>query len=263
MCRLDAPYEARDGSVMAIASIVLGMGAFLCMIVGFFTTGVPVVGALFSFGGPVLALAGIVTGGVAMSRSKQESGDSSGAAIAGLVVSIVGFFLSLIVALTCGLCNACLTSTTMDANQRVQNGGGSAGGLFGQAVGQALEAVGERINLSVSLNAIQTECATDPSGASSSRHFHPAVFASVQGSLCAQMGPMASQAFSRDCGQHSLCSTRMPMDGTPEAAQAQAAGITDLSRCAVYTTAGSARLGVCTQNDQALLVSVTNLNDVI
>ncbi|MFK8000918.1 MAG: DUF4190 domain-containing protein [Polyangiales bacterium] len=248
---------------MAIASIVLGMGAFLCMIVGFFTTGVPVVGALFSFGGPVLALAGIVTGGVAMSRSKQETGDSSGAAIAGLVVSIVGFVLSLIVALTCGLCNACLTSSTMDANQRVQNGGGSAaGGLFGQAVGQAFEEVGQRLTLSMHLNAIQSECAADPSGASSSRHFHPTAFAGIQGSLCAQMGPLASQAFSRDCSQHTPCSTRVDMLGTPEAAQAQAAGITDLSTCSVYTTTGSARLGMCSHNGEMLLVSVTNLNDV-
>lgn len=262
MWRLDAIGGVNEGSVMAIASIVLGMGAFLCMIVGFFTTGVPVVGALFSFGGPVLALAGIVTGGVAMSRSKQETGDSSGAAIAGLVVSIVGFVLSLIVALTCGLCNACLTSSTMDANQRVQNGGSSAGGLFGQAMGQAFEEAGQRMSLSVRLNTIQSECAADPSGASSSRHFHPTVFPAIQGSLCAQMGPLAAQAFSRDCSQQVPCSTRIAMIGTPEAAQAQAAGISDLSTCSVYTTTGSARLGLCSQNGETLLVSVTNLSDV-
>lgn len=247
---------------MAIASIVLGMGAFLCMIVGFFTTGVPVVGALFSFGGPVLALAGIVTGGVAMSRSKQETGDTSGAAIAGLVVSIVGFFLSLIVALTCGLCNACLTSSTMNGNGQNSGSGNNAGGLFGQAMGQALEEAGERMSLSVRMNSIYSECQTDPSGSSSSRHFHPATFASIQGSLCAQMGPQVAQAFSQDCAQHTPCSTRIPMEGTPEAAQAQGAGITDLSSCSVFTTNGSARLGQCSQNGQMLLVSVTNLNDV-
>ena len=52
------------------------------------------------------------------------------------------------------------------------------------------------------------------------------------------------------------------MDGTPEAAQAQAFGIADLSQCAVYTTAASARLGLCKQGDEVLLVSVTNLSDV-
>ena len=261
MC-LDAIDGVGDGSAMAIASIVLGMGAFLCMIVGFFTTGVPVVGALFSFGGPVLALAGIVTGGVAMSRSKQETGDTSGAAIAGLVVSIVGFFLSLIVALTCGLCNACLTSASVDANQRGQNGGNSAGGLFGQAMGQAFEEVGERMSIGVRLNGIQSECAMDPSGASSSRHFYPGTFPAIQSSLCAQMSPIAGEAFSRDCNGQAPCSTRIAMAGTPEAAQAQAAGITDLSACSVYTTAGSARLGLCAQNGETLFVSVTNLSDV-
>ncbi|MFT5356335.1 MAG: hypothetical protein ACI9KE_003558 [Polyangiales bacterium] len=262
MCRLDAIDGVNEGSSMAIGSIVLGMGAFLCMIVGIIAAPVPVVGALFSFGGPVLALAGIVTGGVAMSRSKQETGDSSGAAIAGLVVSIVAFFLSLIVALTCGLCNACLTSSTMDANQQGQNGGNAAGSLFGQAMGEALEQAGERVGLSVRLSSIQSECRSDPSGATSARHFHPATFSAIQGSLCAQMGPLAAQAFSRDCSQQTPCSTRIPMAGTPEGAQAQSVGITDLTTCSVYTTAGSARLGMCSQNGEAFLVSVTNLNDV-
>jgi len=104
---------------MGIASILMGILAFLCMLGGFFLTMVPGVGAALSFAAPIFALIGIVTGGVSMSRAKQD-GDTSGVGVAGLVVSVIAFVLSLAVALTCGLCNACFTSGVINA----QNQGG-------------------------------------------------------------------------------------------------------------------------------------------
>lgn len=112
---------------MAIASLCLGGVAFLFMIFGMIFSMVPVAGAVLSMGAPVLALFGVVTGGLAISRAKS-SGDSSGMATAGLAVSIVAFLLSLVFALTCGLCNACVSTAMMDpANNN--------GGVFGQQFG--------------------------------------------------------------------------------------------------------------------------------
>jgi len=98
---------------MAWGSVAVGALSFIMMVAGFFLSWVPVLGSLLSFGAPVVSLAGIVMGGVAMSRAKQ-SGEESGAAIGGLIVSIIAFFPALLVALTCGMCNACLTAGTMD-----------------------------------------------------------------------------------------------------------------------------------------------------
>ena len=112
---------------MAIASLCLGGAAFFFMIAGMLFSMVPVVGAVLSIGAPVLALFGVVTGGVAISRANQM-GESSGAATAGLAVSIVAFLVSLLFALTCGLCNACMSTAMMDPNN-------NNGGVFGQTFG--------------------------------------------------------------------------------------------------------------------------------
>lgn len=101
---------------MNLGSLILGIVSLICMVAGIVFSFVPYVGAIVSFLGPVLGLAGIITGGVAMSRAKNESGETDGLAIAGLVISAVGFILSLLVALTCGMCNACASSS-------MQNGG--------------------------------------------------------------------------------------------------------------------------------------------
>jgi len=98
------------------------------MLLGMIFSMVPVVGAVLSMGAPVLALFGVVTGGLAISRAKN-SGDSSGLATAGLAVSIVAFLISLLFALTCGLCNACVSTAMMDPNNN------NGGGVFGQQLG--------------------------------------------------------------------------------------------------------------------------------
>jgi hypothetical protein len=100
---------------MAIASILLGVGSLLMMFGGIFLVWMPGVGSMFAFGGPILALVGIVLGGLAMSRAKQE-GNPSGAALAGVILNVVGFLFGLIVAMTCGLCNAACTSAMINAH---------------------------------------------------------------------------------------------------------------------------------------------------
>jgi len=72
---------------------------------GIATTGLPVVGALLSFGAPILALVGLILGGVEVSRRGRE-GQSKALATTGLILSAVAFLPALTVALTCGLCNA-------------------------------------------------------------------------------------------------------------------------------------------------------------
>lgn len=94
---------------MGIGSIVLGVLSVICMIGGFLATLVPFVGVMLSFLSPVLALAGIVLGGIALSRSKSGGEESEGVAIGGLVTNVVILIPSFLVAVTCGLCNTCVT----------------------------------------------------------------------------------------------------------------------------------------------------------
>ncbi len=105
---------------MPVASILLGIVALLFMMGGFLMTGVPVAGAVLSFGAPLSALVGIVLAGIAMSRAKRD-GQESGAAVAGLVVNIIAFILGLAVALTCGLCNVCFSASAMGAGASAAN----------------------------------------------------------------------------------------------------------------------------------------------
>ncbi|MCG8555227.1 MAG: hypothetical protein MJD61_08050 [Proteobacteria bacterium] len=92
-----------------VASLLLAFASAGFMVAGLLTTVVPVVGSLFAFGSPALALAGIVLGGVAMSRAAAQ-GMSSNAGLAGLVLSVVAFVPASLVALTCGVCNVCVST---------------------------------------------------------------------------------------------------------------------------------------------------------
>ncbi len=93
---------------MGIASIVLGVLSLLFTVAGFFVSWIPVVGsyvgALLSFGAPVLALIGVILGGVSLSRAKADNLET-GVPTAGLIVSGISFFPALLVALTCGICD--------------------------------------------------------------------------------------------------------------------------------------------------------------
>jgi hypothetical protein len=98
-----------------LGSIALSVLAFVSMGLGVLLTPVPGWGALFAFGAPALALAGIVLGGRALSESKRRGG-SEGTPLAGVVLSALCFFPALLTALTCGTCNALCASGAMQGN---------------------------------------------------------------------------------------------------------------------------------------------------
>jgi hypothetical protein len=79
------------------------------MALGFFFSWVPVLGFVFAFGAPVVALAAVVFGGVALSQARKEEQESA-AGLAGVILGVVTFVPALVVAMTCGACNACMTA---------------------------------------------------------------------------------------------------------------------------------------------------------
>jgi hypothetical protein len=99
---------------MGIGAIVLGVFALVCALAGAVLFWVPFLGTMISFLAPVLALAGIILGGVALSRAKAGGGESEGLALGGLITSIVALIPSMVVALTCGACNICATGMYLD-----------------------------------------------------------------------------------------------------------------------------------------------------
>jgi hypothetical protein len=90
---------------MAAGSIALSVLSFACMVAGVLTTPIPGVGAAFSFGAVALAVGGVVMGGKAMSRAKQQ-GAGAGVAQAGVILSALALAPALMTAMTCGVCNA-------------------------------------------------------------------------------------------------------------------------------------------------------------
>ena len=98
---------------MGVGSIIVGIAAFLFMFGGFLTSVIPFLGTLLSFGAPLLAIAGIILGGLALSRAKRD-GEPTGAPTAGLILNIIALIPALVIALTCGLCNACITAGAMN-----------------------------------------------------------------------------------------------------------------------------------------------------
>ncbi len=256
---------------MAAGALILGVLSLILMIGGFFTTTIPILGSILSFGSPICALAGMIMSGVAMSRAKQEGGDSA-LAIVGLVINILGFIGGLLVAITCGLCNACVSAGAMNAGSGAQGfgrgvsqngnpfanngagGAGSAGGPLGGLAGLGAEM--SRVSLGFSLAGIQASCIGDPTGASSAGSFHPNVAATLTPQAC-QITDQAAEAFGRSCNnnQHP-CSTAQPLAGTPEAAQATALGL-DLNRCYLYTS-GQAKIVGCTTDTGFKIVGLQN-----
>lgn len=94
---------------MPVASVLLSFVAFASMGLGLLLTPVPVWGAVFSFGAPTLALIGIVLGGLAMSAA-NKAGRPSGFALAGVIMNVLAFMPAVLVALTCGVCNAVVST---------------------------------------------------------------------------------------------------------------------------------------------------------
>jgi hypothetical protein len=98
---------------MGIASILLFVFAVLFMGIGLITAWLPVIGFLFAFGSPALALLGVILGGAAMSKAKRM-GLESGSGLVGVILNTLVIIPSLLVAFTCGVCNACVSSAVLD-----------------------------------------------------------------------------------------------------------------------------------------------------
>jgi len=97
---------------VGIVSIILGALALLFVFGGLFTSFIPFVGTVMAFGAPVLAIAGLVLGGLGMSRAKRQ-GAPAGLPLSGVIVSGIALLPALVVALTCGLCNACFSAASL------------------------------------------------------------------------------------------------------------------------------------------------------
>lgn len=98
---------------MGLASLLLGCVAIVAMIAAVIFTPVPNAGTAFACGALLFSLLGVVMGGVGVSRSRYE-GSTSATAIIGLVLSILAFLMSFLVALTCGACNTLCSSPLVD-----------------------------------------------------------------------------------------------------------------------------------------------------
>ena len=94
---------------MAIAAILLGVFAFIAMFAGVILTIIPYAGAIFSALALIASVVGIVLAGLGKSHATQD-GESTTPAMVGLVLNIVGVIFALLVFMTCGLCNACISA---------------------------------------------------------------------------------------------------------------------------------------------------------
>lgn len=112
---------------MAVGSIIVAALSLLCIGLAVLFTPVPVVGAVFAFGAPALAIAGLIMGGTSISRARR-AGQGSDLALAGVIFSALCLVPALLTALTCGVCNAlCSTGrieTHRDFRFGVQRGSG-------------------------------------------------------------------------------------------------------------------------------------------
>ncbi len=102
---------------MGVGSIIAAVLAFGCALLGMLLAGIPIAGSILSFASPLIALSGLITGGVAWSKGRS-AGVAHGPAIVGCVLSAMVFLPSLVIALTCGLCNACYSAALLDPEAR-------------------------------------------------------------------------------------------------------------------------------------------------
>jgi len=111
---------------MALVSILLAVVAFGCTVIGFLTTPIPVVGVVFSFGAAAIALAGIMLGGRATSAAKSRGLPMDAARIA-VGLNVLAFVPALLVAFTCGVCNAIVSTGNVHVQKGVDFGFGPKG----------------------------------------------------------------------------------------------------------------------------------------
>jgi hypothetical protein len=126
---------------MGLLSILLSALAVVCAGVGVLTTPIPKIGLVFAFGAPAIALAGIMLGGSAMSKAKR-GGQTSETGRLGAILSAIAFVPSVVVALTCGVCNAFFSSGDMRVQKNFHFGVqpfGPDGGVFTLPAPQRLQ----------------------------------------------------------------------------------------------------------------------------
>jgi hypothetical protein len=103
---------------MALVSILLAVVAFVCTLLGFVTTPIPVIGLVFSFGAAAIALGGAMLGGKAISKAKRANLPTDAARIA-VVLNVIAFVPALLVALTCGVCNALFSAGNVQTHRGI------------------------------------------------------------------------------------------------------------------------------------------------
>jgi hypothetical protein len=111
---------------MAVSSLVLAALALFSIVLAIPTTPIPGVGAFFAFGAPVLAFAGVVLGGVALSRRKRQR-QATSLALAGVIVSVLSLLPAMFTAVTFGLLNVLFSVGPVQVQRsfqmHVQSGG--------------------------------------------------------------------------------------------------------------------------------------------
>jgi hypothetical protein len=115
---------------MGLLSILLSGLAIVCAGIGVLTTPFPVLGLIFAFGAPALAVAGVMLGGSAMSKAKR-AGQTNETAKIGVILNAIAFVPSLLVALTCGVCNALFSTGNMQVQRDVRFGTSPLGAADG------------------------------------------------------------------------------------------------------------------------------------
>jgi hypothetical protein len=106
---------------MGLLSILLSALAVVCAGIGVLTTPIPKLGLVFAFGAPAIALAGLMLGGSAMSKAKR-GGQTSETGRLGAILSAIAFVPSVVVALTCGVCNAFFSTGDMQVRKNFHFG---------------------------------------------------------------------------------------------------------------------------------------------
>lgn len=106
---------------MAILSILLALVAGLLTFLGFLTAIVPVVGTVLAFSAPVAALVGLTVGGLAWSRAREER-KAVDVPVIGTVMNVFALVPALLVAFTCGVCNAMVSSGPITVQRQFQVG---------------------------------------------------------------------------------------------------------------------------------------------
>lgn len=106
---------------VAVLSILLALVAGVLTFLGFLTAIVPVVGTVLAFSAPVAALVGLTLGGLAWSRAREERKPVD-AAVIGTVMNVFALVPALLVAFTCGVCNAMVSSGPVKVQRQFQVG---------------------------------------------------------------------------------------------------------------------------------------------